>query len=192
MDSVVLDVIDRVRRVPQDGDNAGHGSVYDVLYFLTCQSRRHVSTTWSRMIARMPDWQHLPKHRFNGKRPTPVAEISRLQELARSLYHKFQMRASRPRSALQHVYAVTSPLFSAIKIGMWTGTVKALHSRYKGQYGHDLQLATFETTNARLAEDMSFCALEDLHITHELYEKQWSEVCDVLRTMAARFPVSET
>lgn len=75
-----------------------------------------------------------------------------------------------------HVYAVTSDIFNAIKVGMWSGTLKGLKSRYAGVYGPTTSILAFNaTTDARSSELACMSMLQEWHISHELFLKSERE-----------------
>jgi hypothetical protein len=69
------------------------------------------------------------------------------------------------------VYMATSPLFNAVKIGMWTGTYERLKGRYLVYYGQHLDLKAIPTRDCRKLEVLAHLKLRNFKISGELYRK---------------------
>jgi hypothetical protein len=50
------------------------------------------------------------------------------------------------------IYVVTSPLFNAIKIGLWSGVYRTLFSRYCAIYGRSIVIQTVNVNDVRTSE----------------------------------------
>jgi hypothetical protein len=84
-------VMDSVRRVPEGRDNAGYGSVYDVIRMVTGKDANQAGETWRNVANKAdqdgsliyPGWKNLPKAQFDGmrQRETPVAPLKTLLQI---------------------------------------------------------------------------------------------------------------
>lgn len=80
------------------------------------------------------------------------------------------------QSAAGLVYAVTSNLVTAVKIGRWSGAPGPLISRYGTYYGKDLEMATVRVEDCKAAEKTVHDAMVDHCISGELFDKCcWSD-----------------
>ena len=70
------------------------------------------------------------------------------------------------------VYAVTSPVLHAIKVGMWRGTERSLRQRYITPYGPEVQLLCVAVLDAAQTENSLHCILSPFSLGGELFEKQ--------------------
>jgi len=69
------------------------------------------------------------------------------------------------------IYICSSPLIDCIKIGYWTGSVKALQSRYKMVYGKDVLLNCKNVENVRDIEKKIHYNFKQFNISGELFQK---------------------
>jgi hypothetical protein len=187
-------VLSSVRRV-NEGELKGHGSVLDVLKLVLHQD--NVREAWKNLQYVVPKFQFSGQ----GQRKTPVANtrdmiqvVSKLGGASALQFHNLfrtftlldteeaafecALRSHRPSKKVKsgHVYAVTSDIFDAIKIGMWSGSLKKLRARYVGMYGPTVTVIAFEaTSDARAAELACMSMLVGSHISNELYDKSKRE-----------------
>jgi hypothetical protein len=94
----------------------------------------------------------------------------------------------RPESQRGVLYAVTSNLLGGIKVGLWRGTHTKLLSRYRSQYGADLEMITCPSENVHVAEREAFEEGLHLHISHELYRKEKHCIRQCIMRCATRYP----
>ena len=78
----------------------------------------------------------------------------------------------RKRSAAGYVYAVTSDVLNAVKIGMWRGSVHSLKARYITPYGPTVQIATAIVDNCLAAEATLHEQFQQYSLGGELFDKQ--------------------
>jgi hypothetical protein len=71
------------------------------------------------------------------------------------------------------IYIVTSPLFNAVKIGLWSGYLKGLESRYRMAYGQDIQIVTKNVDDVYTAEKHIHKKFIDKCISGELFLKTY-------------------
>jgi len=71
----------------------------------------------------------------------------------------------------QYVYLCTSPVVDAVKAGRWSGTEKALLSRYKTYYGSNTTLHTFVCKYSRQLEIEFSVKFAKFNISNELFVK---------------------
>lgn len=69
------------------------------------------------------------------------------------------------------VYAVTSPLLNAVKIGCWSGSMHRLFSRYHTYFGKDIQLISCPVKDCRQAEKEMKDVFRHELLCNELYNK---------------------
>ena len=70
---------------------------------------------------------------------------------------------------MEKVYAITSPLLSAFKLGAWSGQYKKLKVRYATYYGNNCSIVVYECQSCRSTESHLKKLLAPFHITNELY-----------------------
>ena len=79
------------------------------------------------------------------------------------------------------VYAVTSPLLGAVKIGRWSGSETTLLNRYRVYYGADVQLQSAVVDDSRDIESCLLCLFHPFHLNGELFDKVcWISVTTIL------------
>ena len=69
------------------------------------------------------------------------------------------------------VYAATSPLLNAVKIGSWTGTIDRLYSRYQTYVGCDVEIVVAFCQDCRAAECKSIQKFASSSLGGELFAK---------------------
>lgn len=87
----------------------------------------------------------------------------------------------------EYVYWVTSVMFIGHKLGMWSGRLEALCSRYNTYYGKDVKFVIFQCAidEGRAFEDEAKIALARFHISHELYQKTEEATQTFMQTMSS-------
>lgn len=75
------------------------------------------------------------------------------------------------RSLIGVVYLAAPSDWNRVKIGMWTGDLSRLRSRYATFYGEDLELICWECGNALELETAVHQALADYHISREIFHR---------------------
>ena len=68
--------------------------------------------------------------------------------VAKHLQH-WCLQIKRKRSDSGYIYAATSPIINAVKIGMWSGSIDNLRARYITPYGPDLATGSAESSSGR-------------------------------------------
>jgi hypothetical protein len=71
------------------------------------------------------------------------------------------------------IYVVTSPIFNAVKIGLWSGHIKGLESRYRMAYGQDIQMVTKNVRDVVTAEKDIHKHFDDKCLSGELFDKKY-------------------
>ena len=71
---------------------------------------------------------------------------------------------------MEKVYAVTSPILSAFKLGAWTGDYCKLKRRYNTYYGRDCEVVVYSCYKSRFQEAQLKVQLVQYHIVNELYQ----------------------
>ena len=71
--------------------------------------------------------------------------------------------------SMEKVYAITSPLLSAFKLGAWSGQYKKLKVRYVTYYGNSCSIVVYECQSCRSTESHLKKVLAPFHIINELY-----------------------
>ena len=79
------------------------------------------------------------------------------------------------------VYAVTSPLLNAIKIGHWNASTHSLDAQCRKFYGHDIQMITATTSTPKRLEEHLHRQVAEHHLSGSLYDK--SMVDAIFRTV---------
>lgn len=74
-----------------------------------------------------------------------------------------------------HIYAVTSPLLNAVKLGRWGGSLQRLRYRYTGIYGDSIVLYTSQTSDSHAAEAQMHCRFARYRLSNELFSKDGLE-----------------
>ena len=98
----------------------------------------------------------------------------------------FEVNKKRKKSG--HLYLVTSDLFDGVKCGMWSGTIPALMTRYRGVYGANLTVETFKTSDIVAAEKVMLARLVHVKLHGEIVEKHaWSQAMHVTQDAAEQF-----
>lgn len=77
----------------------------------------------------------------------------------------------RKLSARGYVYAVTSDVLNAVKIGMWTGSSHNLKSRYQTPYGPSLQIWCVVVNDCVAAEVQLHKQFKEFNKGGELFDK---------------------
>lgn len=80
-------------------------------------------------------------------------------------------RKRRRHSNRGYVYAVTSDVLNAVKIGMWTGSLQNLRNRYLTPYGPSLQIWCVIVDDCMAAEMQLHKQFESHNIGGELFDK---------------------
>lgn len=147
------------------------GDVLDVVRLVTGCSRGHAGGVLQRVLADDTALAKLPvaDKALGGRRRALCMHLDHLQLVAEALLVR---RACLPPSVTERhgvVYAVTSPLLSAVKVGMWRGSQRALRKRYVTVYGDDLTLECFDVDDCRRAEKDAHEGLRAWHLTNELF-----------------------
>lgn len=170
MDPDVAAILRRCRYDPL----TKHGSVYDVIVLVTGCTQQHAKTVLQRMARDEPEIAGLPvvTSKLVGGRELLCMRQDHLAQFTEVM---LQRQACLPPSAsTKHglVYAVTSPLLSAIKVGMWRGSWQGLRKRYVTVYGAQVTAACYETEDCRLTEKQAHRHLQAFHLTKELFAKE--------------------
>lgn len=146
------------------------GSALDAVRLATGCSRGHAGAVLHRALAEDPELARLAvTEQVLGGRKCLCMHLDDLHTLAGALLAR---RALLPPSVAERdgaVYAVSSPLLAAVKVGMWRGDARALRKRYATMYGNDLTLDIFEVDDCRRAEKEAHAHLAPHHLTNELF-----------------------
>lgn len=78
----------------------------------------------------------------------------------------------RKRVASGYVYAVTSELLNAVKIGMWRGSIDGLKSRYRTPYGPGLEVYTVFVGDCAACEHKLHRQFDRHNLGGELFAKE--------------------
>ena len=79
------------------------------------------------------------------------------------------------------VYAVTSAFYNAVKLGRWTGSLRALEQRYKTLLTSQMTLAWVEVSDAKDVETKLLTHFEDNCIGGEVHQKlHWNDYVEWL------------
>lgn len=70
-----------------------------------------------------------------------------------------------------YIYAVTSPLLNAVKLGRWGGSIQRLKYRYTGIYGDSISLYTSATPDSYAAEAQLHQRFAAYRLSNELFSK---------------------
>ena len=81
------------------------------------------------------------------------------------------VKAKKDRRLEGVLYAVTSPYYSAVKLGRWSGSIDGLRMRYKTVFPTDMQLIWVETTDTVAAEKRMLCEFKEQNIGGEVHLK---------------------
>jgi hypothetical protein len=82
------------------------------------------------------------------------------------------------------IYVVTSPLFNAVKIGLWSGVYNRLYSRYSAIYGRTVIISTVNVNNVRESEKQIHKHFKKYNIQGELFIKEhYQEYIDYLQEL---------
>jgi hypothetical protein len=210
-----------VRSVPADHTLSGRSSVHDLLVLAGRTTRPTVSTAWKRILKANPEWASLDKYQFpgSGQEPSPVAPKHLMEHILLETPMRDHTQAvkavvcgdiidnpSETESMLQHLryvhsptpavkgvlYAVTSQDVNFVKVGRWSGTLPSLRSRYRGQYGPDIQLVTFPTCHTWKAEARMLRKLRSKVTFSELVRKDgWDEIIQVVKYSAVNVMLND-
>ena len=71
-----------------------------------------------------------------------------------------------------YVYAVTSSVLNAVKIGMWRGSIDKLRARYLTPYGPTVQIATAVVDDCLAVEATLHRQFQQYSLGGELFDKQ--------------------
>jgi hypothetical protein len=86
------------------------------------------------------------------------------------------------------IYAVTSELIAAVKVGYWTGRVHDLYNRYRGAYGPHLEIVYEHCVDAKAAEKMMLFKLRACTVYSELMRKdRYDDIVACLTIVASLF-----
>ena len=96
-----------------------------------------------------------------------LQEVMSSEAEALAVFESRERRRKLPKQKAHMVYAVTSPLLRAVKIGRWTGSVDELVRRYKTYYGSELMLRKKYVVNSVEAERSLMLRFEDDRLTGE-------------------------
>ena len=73
------------------------------------------------------------------------------------------------------VYAVTSPLLNAIRIGHWNASPHSLDAQCRKFYGHDIQILTTTTSSPKAVEELLHRRFAEHHLSGSLYDKAMAD-----------------
>ncbi|RYE16209.1 MAG: hypothetical protein EOP45_17900 [Sphingobacteriaceae bacterium] len=102
------------------------------------------------------------------------------QELERSIEGMdFPFDTNSADSPTGLIYAVTSPILNAVKIGQWSGSVDQLRSRYRTYYGHSCHIVYQKVADRRICEIQTFQQFSSFNLRSvdvkngELFDKRY-------------------